>query len=196
MVLVSFPHKTLMDLATKNGEQTGLAGSTLALADMAEAFKDCMASICAPLSVVTAEFAGRPHGTSVSAFASLSLDPPMVLVSLNNNSELLPVIERSGRFGLNILSSGQADLGMQFGRKGIDRFDGVSWNTTAGVPRLDEVAAWAACELHKTVDGGDHKIVLGTVIRAEHAESAPLLYYKRQFGTYTSVRGRLEAPVD
>lgn len=170
----------------RDGGATG-SGTSLQTLELCDSFKDSMASICAPLSVVTAEFDGKPHGTSVSAFASLSLDPPMVLVSLNNNSELLPVIAKSGRFGLNVLASHQATLGANFGRKGIDRFQGVSWESSAGVPRLREVSAWVVCELDSVVEGGDHKIVLGRVVRAEHTQAAPLVYYKRQFGTYVSV---------
>jgi flavin reductase (DIM6/NTAB) family NADH-FMN oxidoreductase RutF len=185
MVMVNVPDTYVLGLSGRRG-----ASATDAIeppAGLSEAFKNSMASICAPLSVVTAEFDGKPHGTSVSAFASLSLDPPMVLVSLNNNSELLPVITKSGRFGLNVLASDQALLGNTFGRKGIDRFEGVDWTRLSGVPRLRGAAAWVACELDSVVDGGDHKIVLGRVIRAEHTEAAPLVYYKRQFGTYIPV---------
>ena len=186
VVLVNSPNTYITESVIRDGGGTG-RGSSQQTLELSEAFKDSMASICAPLSVVTAEFDGKPHGTSVSAFASLSLDPPMVLVSLNNNSELLAVIAKSGRFALNVLASDQSTLGANFGRKGIDRFQSVDWESSAGVPRLGGVSAWVACELDSVVEGGDHKIVLGKVIRAEHTETAPLVYYKRQFGTYVSV---------
>lgn len=155
--------------------------------DLGMAFKDCMAAVCAPLSIVTACHNGSAHGTTVSAFASLSLDPPMVLVSLSNDSSLLPIIEKSGRFGLNILAADQALLGTQFARKVADRFEGVDWDIKAGVPRLDGVTAWLACEVSNVVAGGDHQILLGTVERAEHLDAAPLVYYKRRFGTYADL---------
>lgn len=154
---------------------------------LSSTFKDCMAAVCAPLSIVTSYDNGTAHGTTVSAFASLSLDPPMVLVSLNNDSSILPMIDNSGRFGLNILAANQDGLGTQFARKATDRFDGVDWDIEAGVPRLNGVAAWLACEVSNVVTGGDHQIVLGTVDRAEHLDVAPLVYYKRQFGTYAGL---------
>ena len=70
---------------------------------------------------------GRPHGTTVSAFASLSLRPPMVLVSLDAGSDLLVMVRETERFGVNILGSDQSPLAMGFARKGSTKFDGVSF---------------------------------------------------------------------
>src|SRR6185437_14951559 len=88
-----------------------------------ESFVGAMARVCTPVTVVTT-FDRSPHGTTVNAFASLSLDPPMVLVSLDQRSELLARLTRSGPFGINVLSSVQSDLSMRFARKGPDTFDG------------------------------------------------------------------------
>ncbi|WP_318280395.1 flavin reductase family protein [Streptomyces griseoloalbus] len=74
--------------------------------------------VASRVAVVTALDGSRPHGTTVSAFASLSLAPPMALVSLDERSRLLAIIRRSGRFGLNVLGAHQADPASLFARSG------------------------------------------------------------------------------
>src|SRR3954469_19110691 len=86
--------------------------------ELQTSFRNVMAGVCTPVSVVTTIADGRPHGTTVSAFASLSMDPPMVQVSLDHGSELLALVRDSGTFGLNVLSSGQSALATMFATKG------------------------------------------------------------------------------
>ncbi|HTR94598.1 MAG TPA: flavin reductase family protein [Trebonia sp.] len=150
-------------------------------------FRAVMATVCTPVSVVTAMAGDRPHGSTVSAFASLSLCPPMVLVSLDVASDLLRHLRASGAFGLNILHDGQAALAAAFARKGDDKFDGVSWVLQAGVPRLDGCAGWLGCTVDRLVDGGDHVVAFGRVIDAGHAAASPLTYHQRQFGTHQAL---------
>ncbi|HEY1665807.1 MAG TPA: flavin reductase family protein, partial [Trebonia sp.] len=88
----------------------------------ATVFRDTLARVPTPVTVVTSHIDRRPHGTTVSAFSSLSLEPPMILVSLDQNSDLLKIIEESGRFGVNVLASGQQSLATTFARKGDDKF--------------------------------------------------------------------------
>ncbi len=152
-----------------------------------QAFRDVMASVASPVAVVTALDGSRPHGTTVSAFASLSLTPPMVLVSLDERSRLLAVVRRSGRFGLNVLGAHQADLASVFACSGPDKFDGVDWSPSGGLPRLPDTAAWVAAEVADCVDAGDHTVVLAHVTAAEPGEGSlkPLTYHRRTFGTHT-----------
>jgi flavin reductase (DIM6/NTAB) family NADH-FMN oxidoreductase RutF len=150
----------------------------------ADAFRAVMGSVCTPVSVVTAMAGDRPHGTTVSAFASLSLDPPMVLVSLDRSSDLLHIVRRSLVFGLNVLHSGQSALASAFARKGEDKFNGIGWTLDSGVPRLDGSASWLACRVERLVNGGDHVVMLGHVIAVRHDPAPPLTYYQRGFGTH------------
>jgi flavin reductase (DIM6/NTAB) family NADH-FMN oxidoreductase RutF len=150
-------------------------------------FRAVMATVCTPVSVVTAMAGRRPHGSTVSAFASLSLNPPMVLVALDLGSDLLRHIRDSGAFGLNILHEGQAALAASFARKGDDKFDGVPWALQAGVPRLDGCSGWLGCTVDRLVDGGDHVVAFGRVIDAAHEAAPPLTYHQRQFGTHQAL---------
>ncbi|MFC7303882.1 flavin reductase family protein [Streptomyces monticola] len=149
-------------------------------------FRDLMAEVCAPVTVVTTTEDGSPHGATVSAFASLSLRPPMVSVALDRGSGLLARILATGRFGVNVLGAQQAPLALRFARRPADRFTGIRWEYDHGLPRLPDAPGWLACELTSTVGGGDHLLLLGTVVRARTATAAPLVYGHRTFGTHSA----------
>ena len=146
-------------------------------------FKGAMGAIASPVSVVTSATT-QPHGTTVSAFASLSIEPPMVLVSLSLTSDLLPVVRESGWFGLNVLAHDQADVALTFARKGVDRFAAIEWEEVLGVPRLAGSAAFVACEVGQFIEAGDHVMVTGFARAAEHRDVAGLSYQHRQFGLF------------
>lgn len=151
-------------------------------------FREVMAGVATPVSVVTSIAGGLPHGTTVSAFASLSMDPPMVLVALDRGSDLLALIRESHRFGINVLSSTQSALALAFAKKGgVGKFNGVRWELDHDVPRLPRTPGWLACELAGLVDGGDHVIALGRVVAAETRDGQPLTYHNRAFGTHSAL---------
>lgn len=152
-------------------------------------FRQLMASVCTPVSVATALDVDRPHGTTVSAFASLSMQPPMVLVSLDRGSDLLEIVRRTGRFGLNVLGADHAALALAFARKGEDKFADVEWQLHEQVPRIVGTAGWLACRATTFVDGGDHIVVLGDVLFAESIPGPPLTYHERAFGTHARSAG-------
>lgn len=148
-------------------------------------FKGAMSAIPSPVAVVTA-LGDWPHGTTVSAFASLSLDPPMVLISLQTSSALLPVIRQTGHFGLNVLAHGQAAVAATFARRSVDRFEQVDWSVSARVPKLAGVASWTACSVAGLIPAGDHVIVTGLVEAAEHARVPGLIYQHHRFGSFVA----------
>ncbi|MCQ4121049.1 flavin reductase family protein [Rhodococcus tibetensis] len=160
--------------------------NSTATQDFTSEFRDAMASVCTPVTVVTALDGARPHGTTVSAFASLSMNPPMVLVALDRGSDLLAVVREHGRFGINVLGHGQDGLALTFARKGSDKFDGIGWSLSAGVPRIDGAPGWVACSVADLVEGGDHVVVLGHVEHADRGDHPPLTYHRRTFGTHSA----------
>ncbi len=161
----------------------------------AQQFRDLMAGVCAPVTVVTTEEDGIAHGATVSAFASLSLSPPMVTVALDGNSQLLARIERTGRFGINILGQTQDDLALTFARRSQDRFAGVDWHLDHGLPRLTGAPSWIVCDLAQSVPGGDHRLLLGSVTHAVTATAPPLVYGHRTFGTHSRYAQRPRRPI-
>ncbi|WP_290805651.1 flavin reductase family protein [Herbiconiux sp.] len=147
------------------------------------AFRNAMGAVATPVSVVTTHLDG-PHGTTVSAFMSLSLEPPMVLVSLQESSNLLPPLRATGRFGLNVLAHDQSPIGAGFAKREGDRFAGVAWSDFDGVPRIHGAAAFTVCTVGEMIVAGDHIIVTGLVTHAENHHEPGLVYQHRAFGTF------------
>jgi flavin reductase (DIM6/NTAB) family NADH-FMN oxidoreductase RutF len=106
-------------------------------------FRDLMAGVCAPVTVVTTADADGPHGATVSSLASVSLRPALLSVSLDRRSSLLSRIVDNGRFGVNVLSAAQAELATAFASRGLARFGGAAWSLSRSLPRLDGTAGWA-----------------------------------------------------
>ncbi|MFI9534351.1 flavin reductase family protein [Nocardia fusca] len=158
--------------------------SPIGFSDVSAALKEAMAAVCTPVAVVTTMDGKRPHGTTVSAFASLSMAPPMILVALDHRSELLAILRRTRRFGLNILGSTQPETAASFARKGLDKFAGVAWTCVAGAPRLDGAPGWVVCDAASFVEAGDHTVVFADVRDATSDEGQPLTYFRRAFGTH------------
>ena len=153
----------------------------------ADAFREVMAGVATPVAVVTTLTGDGPHGTTVSSFASLSLAPPMVMAALDRSSGLLSRLVVGAPFGVNVLGSHQAELAGVFARRTEDKFAGVEWAEHAGAPRLADCPGWLACEVSDLVPGGDHVIVLATVLHAATSAGAPLTYHGRRFGTHAPV---------
>src|SRR4051794_26084113 len=140
------------------------------------------------LPVVRSGGGGLPHGPPVGAFASLSMPPPMVLVSLDRGSDLLALVRETGRFGVNVLGAEQSALALAFARKGgTGKFSGVRWDVDHGLPRLPGAPGWLACDVSALVEGGDHVVALGTVVAAETLDGRPLTYHGRVFGTHAAL---------
>lgn len=151
-------------------------------------FRSIMGTVCAQVAVLTAITEdGRAHGTTVTAFASLSLDPPMVSAALDRSSRLLAAVRESRRVGITLLAEGQDELATQFATKAGDKFDGVAWHLRGGLPRLDDSAGWLGCQVRDLVDGGDHVVLFCLVDDVEVSQQRPLVYGHRQFGTHSGL---------
>jgi flavin reductase (DIM6/NTAB) family NADH-FMN oxidoreductase RutF len=154
-----------------------------------DAFREVMGGVATPVSVITSAIDGVPHGTTVSAFSSLSLEPAMILICLDLKSELLAMILQSQRFGVNVLDSGGSDIAMAFARKGGDKFASATWFYSDGLPRLEGAAGWLACSVDNMITAGDHVIITGLATEAASREGEPLTYYRRSFGTHARFEG-------
>jgi flavin reductase (DIM6/NTAB) family NADH-FMN oxidoreductase RutF len=157
-------------------------------------FRDLMAAVCAPVTVVTAAQQG-PFGTTVSAFASLSLRPPMITAALDRGSRLLEPLLQTGRFGVNVLGHSQDETARLFAQPSVDRFAAADWHYDHGLPRLSGAPGWLVCELARAVRGGDHMLLLGTVLEAEIRSAPPLVYGHRIYGTHSRFAARPRSPI-
>jgi 3-hydroxy-9,10-secoandrosta-1,3,5(10)-triene-9,17-dione monooxygenase reductase component len=137
------------------------------------------------VTVVTAVGPNGPTGMTANAVASLSLEPLLLLVCFDRDARTLPVVEASGRFGVNLLTTGQEDLARLFASKAneAEKFAGVPHFFHDGIPVLEGVLAWVGCDLRELVPGGDHTIGIGAVTSAETGSGDPLLWYRGEYGT-------------
>ncbi len=158
-------------------------------------FRDLMAAVCAPVTIVTTTHDATPYGATVSSFASLSLRPPLVTIALDQRSTVLSHLLAAGRFAVNLLGHGQADLATLFASQGADRFADTAWHFDHGLPRLDDAPGWIVCEVHGVVAGGDHQLIVGHVLAAGRTESPPLIYAHRTFGTHSRYQQRPRPPI-
>ena len=152
------------------------------------AFREAMGEFPTGVTVVTvAAGHGSMHGTTVNSFSSVSLDPMLVLVCLNENSCGLDLIERAGAFAVNVLSAGQQSVSRRFADRnrpaGSEMFDGVPFEPgLTGCPVLVDAAASFDCRLRQSHRAGDHLIVLGEVVALVHRPRLePLVFHA---GTY------------
>ena len=150
-------------------------------------FRDVMGRFATGVTVVTASTPEGPVGMTANAVCSLSLDPLLLLVCFDNDARTLPVVREVGRFGVNVLRSGQDDLARLFASKlaESEKFAGVPHTVHDGIPVIEGVLAWVGCRLERLVDGGDHTIGIGAVEAAEAApdEREPLTWFRGTFGT-------------
>jgi flavin reductase (DIM6/NTAB) family NADH-FMN oxidoreductase RutF len=129
--------------------------------------------------ITTVSKEGAPAGLTANAFTSVSLDPALLLVSVDRKAESWPHFEQSKVFTVNILSDDQETLSRKFAVSGGDKFQGVAYHMGAnGVPILEGVLAYLECKLWATYDGGDHTLFLGLIDQAEAREAKPLLFYR------------------
>jgi flavin reductase (DIM6/NTAB) family NADH-FMN oxidoreductase RutF len=143
-------------------------------------FKQALARFASGVTVVTSRLGERLHGMTVSAFASVSLEPPLVLVCADKSSDTHALIARSGVFAVNVLAAGQEALSNRFASKRDEerRFEGVAWRGGAtGSPLLPGVLASLDCKVESAHEAGDHVIYVGRVEAVASSDAEPLVYF-------------------
>lgn len=136
--------------------------------------RTCLSRFATGVTVVSYAADGEPRGATVNAFTAVSLDPPLVLVSLARTSRAAEHVG-DGPFAINVLRADQIDVAMQFAgrpRAGAR----VHWEHDGGAPQLADTIATFQCRPWATYDGGDHVLVVGEVVAADQRPGEPLLF--------------------
>jgi flavin reductase (DIM6/NTAB) family NADH-FMN oxidoreductase RutF len=146
-------------------------------------FRQAMALVPTPVTVVTAPGDEIAAGATASAVASLSLDPPMMLVCLDRRSRTLGAVRASGQFAVNVLAAEGEEHARSFAAPASheEKWASVASQLKSGVPVLDEALVWVVCELRDLLDGGDHVIVTGLVEELGTREGTPLIYQRSAY---------------
>jgi flavin reductase (DIM6/NTAB) family NADH-FMN oxidoreductase RutF len=143
-------------------------------------FRQAMSRFISGVTVVTSKGEeGSIRGITVSAFSSLSLEPPLVLVCIGKNASLHDHLKEGRHFAVNILASDQEYISRRFASKEDDRFEGVGYREGAtGSPLLEGALAHIECRILHAYPGGDHTIFVGEVEAASVADDNPLAYFR------------------
>ncbi len=151
-------------------------------------FRQVLGHFATGVTIVTTSVDGEPAGLSVNSFASVSLDPPLVLFAVTNQSSTWRRIREVGSFCVNVLADDQEGLSRAFAARGTDKFRGVGWRAAeSGAPILSGALAWLDCTVEAEHAGGDHVIVVGRVWEMGVAsEGAPLVFYRGGYGRFES----------
>lgn len=145
--------------------------------------RDHFGRFCSGVTIVAGMSADRPVGMAVQAFSAVSLEPPLVLVCPMRTSRSWPAIAESGVFSVNILAEDQEELCAVFGSRSDDKFASVEWTLGAvtGTPILAGTVGAFECRIERTVEAGDHWVVLARIESLASAPGDPLLFDRGSF---------------
>jgi flavin reductase (DIM6/NTAB) family NADH-FMN oxidoreductase RutF len=151
-------------------------------------FRHVLGHLASGVSVVTSLDAdGEPCGLTATAVCSVSLDPPLVLVSVDRTADTHAGLRASGVYAVNLLSAEQEALAIRFSGEEPEKFRGVACRTGAtGAPLLEEVPGWLDCTVVREVTAGDHTVFIGRVEDARmqgEGDGRPLVYHLGRYGT-------------
>ncbi len=158
--------------------------------------RSAMSVFASGVTIVTGLDDGEPVGFACQSFASVSLEPPLVLFCADHRGRAWPRIRRSGRFTVNVLGEDQREVCGRFGSRTGLKFQGLDWSASRwGTPSLPDVLMRAHAEVHAVHVSGDHDIVIGRVIALEVLKPGkPLLFYRGKFGIDDGLPLELKPP--
>jgi flavin reductase (DIM6/NTAB) family NADH-FMN oxidoreductase RutF len=139
-------------------------------------FRATLARFATGITIVTTRAGGEVHGITVNAFMSVSLDPPLVLVSIDRAANANRLLRESGRYGVSILSQGQDAYSTHFAGRVRPDLE-VRFTDVGGVPLIAGALAHLVCRIVQTVEAGDHTLFIGEVEHLAHRDGRPLVYF-------------------
>jgi len=148
-------------------------------------FRDALAQFATGVTVIAARRPdGRYAGFTANSFNSVSLDPPLVVWSLNRRAENLAAFENAERYVINVLAHDQVEIARRFSRPHADRFEGVAFRLgSADAPLIEGCIAWFECRHHAAHRAGDHVLFIGHVETCERRDGTGLVFHHGRYGT-------------
>ncbi|MES9536180.1 MULTISPECIES: flavin reductase family protein [unclassified Actinomadura] len=160
-------------------------------------FRKAMAEFATGVTVITALDGGEPVGFACQSFASVSLDPPLILFCADKRGRSWPRIRSAGRFCVNVLAEEQRELCERFGSSRGTKFEELDWEESRwGAPLLPDVLLAVHCVVHDVHEAGDHEVVIGRVLAVDRHEVVdgawrrPMVFFRSRFGV-----GEPDAPI-
>lgn len=146
-------------------------------------FRNTMGKFATGVTVITTKVGEDVHGMTANAFMSVSLDPKLITISIDNRANMLDKIRNSGKFAVSMLGEEQQDVSMHFaGQK--ERDGGVQFDLINNVPIVRDSLASIVCDVHDTHVVGDHTLFIGKVFDINLRDGIPLTFYQGKYGNY------------
>ena len=157
-------------------------------------YRDALGRFASGVTVVTAPVnGGGIAGLTASAFSSLSIDPPLILVCVGEKSASRAAFNATPYFAVHILAENQESAAMAFARSGDDKANGIPWTSSErGTPMLDDYLVALECERTEEFHGGDHAIIIGRIIdiRMSDCDRPPMTYYRGRLNPFSLKDGQ------
>jgi flavin reductase (DIM6/NTAB) family NADH-FMN oxidoreductase RutF len=146
-------------------------------------FRSALGSFATGVTVITTRgLNGELIGNTASSFNSVSLDPPLVLWSLNRKATHIAAFEAAQGYAISVLGHGQAALALRFAQAHANRFEGVAYRVSAGnYPVIEDSVAWFECRHHAVHSAGDHRLFIGEVLACGFAAAPGLVFHQGRF---------------
>ena len=153
--------------------------------------RDVFGAFATGVTVVTAVRPdGEPVGTTANSFTSVSLDPPLILWCLANQSTSLPAFAPEAPFAVHVLGHEQRDLALHFARRGREKFEvDLDWRNNPKPPQMAGTLCRLDCRVRAVQPAGDHWLILGEVMSFQRREGVPLVFHEGRFGRFVSDPG-------
>ena len=174
--------------ASTKPAQSRAAQDSQTSAERTRALRDTLGQFATGVTVVTTlDAAGQPVGMTVNSFNSVSLDPALILWSIDRSSLSYSAFTEGERFAVHVLKGDQQHVSNLFAGRGADKFGQVKWHQGAeGIPQLDDCAALFHCRRAQNIEAGDHTILLGEVLEFTANGGEPLVFHR---GRYRALAG-------
>ncbi|MGP4076869.1 flavin reductase family protein [Halobacillus sp. K22] len=143
-------------------------------------FRTAMGKFTTGVTVIVSEMEGQVHGMTANAFMSVSLDPKLILVSIDKKAKMNEVIQKSNQFTVNILSGDQKEMSMIFAGQ-IKEDKQVEFETVEGLPVIKDSLVSLVCNVYQDHEAGDHTLYIGEVINLNIQDGDPLAFYEGKY---------------
>jgi len=145
--------------------------------------RNAMGKFATGVTVITTNDGDNAHGMTANAFMSVSLDPKLITISIDNKANMLDKIKASGQYAVNFLSDEQQDVSMHFAGQKV-REGGIDFGYVQGVPVIKDSLASVVCDVDQEIVVGDHTLFIGAVKEVQQSDGDPLTFYRGKYGSY------------
>lgn len=148
-------------------------------------FRQAMGRFATGVTVITTKVGEEIHGMTANAFMSISLDPKLVTISVDNNASMLEKINKSGKYAVSFLSAEQQNISMHFAGQKKEE-NPIDFELISDMPVIENALTTVVCDVDQAIEVGDHTLFIGKVQDIQVREGEPLLFYCGKYGNYQS----------